>query len=75
MAFPTAQAGRALSAFNLVIFSGVFALQWGIGLAADALAAGGWNEAQALRIAFGGFWCGCALAWWVFWRAGRASRR
>ncbi len=75
MAFPTAQAGRALSAFNLVIFAGVFALQWGIGLAADALAAAGRNEAQALRIAFGFFWCGCVLAWWVFWRAGRPSRR
>ncbi len=74
MAFPTAQAGRALSAFNLVIFSGVFALQWGIGLAVDALVAAGRPEPQALRIAFGVFWCGCAFAYAVFWRAGRASR-
>ena len=34
-AFAAHQAGRALSAFNLVIFSGVFVLQWGIGLAID----------------------------------------
>ncbi|MDO9358749.1 MAG: MFS transporter, partial [Polaromonas sp.] len=32
MAFPAALAGRALSAFNLLIFIGVFVLQWGIGL-------------------------------------------
>ncbi len=75
MAFPTAQAGRALSAFNLVIFSGVFALQWGIGLAVDALMAAGQGEARALRIAFGVFWCGCALSYWVFLRMGAASRR
>ena len=36
-AFPPHQAGRALSAFNLVIFSGVFCVQWGIGLLVDAL--------------------------------------
>ena len=40
-AFPPAWAGRALSAFNLVIFGGVFCLQWGIGLVIDALGAHG----------------------------------
>jgi PTS system mannose-specific IIA component len=30
-----ALAGRALSAFNLVMFSGVFCMQWGIGLASS----------------------------------------
>jgi len=35
MAFPPAQAGRALSGYNLVMFSGVFAAQWGIGLLID----------------------------------------
>jgi MFS family permease len=34
-AFPAALAGRALSAYNLVIFSGIFMVQWGIGLAVD----------------------------------------
>ena len=32
MAFPPSLAGRALSAYNLVIFAGVFVVQWGIGL-------------------------------------------
>ena len=36
-AFAPALAGRALSAFNLVIFAGVFCIQWGIGLAIDAM--------------------------------------
>lgn len=54
-AFPAAQAGRALSAYNLVIFSGVFALQWGIGLAVDALQAAGLPPVAAFRAAFGGY--------------------
>ena len=65
-AFPAAQAGRALSAFNLVIFGGVFCLQWGIGLAVDALAAYGLGEAAALRVAFALFWVGCAGAYAAF---------
>jgi MFS family permease len=70
-AFPAALAGRALSAFNLVIFGGVFCLQWGIGLAIDALVGAGWGEAEAFRIAFGAFWIGCAAAYVAFVRAGR----
>ena len=31
MAFPSHLAGRALSAYNLVIFAGIFTVQWGIG--------------------------------------------
>lgn len=41
MTFPQALAGRALSAYNLVIFVGVFVVQWGVGLAVDGLAAAG----------------------------------
>lgn len=52
-AFPAQWAGRALSAFNLVIFSGVFAVQWGLGLAIDALRLAGWETGQAYRAAFG----------------------
>lgn len=55
MAFPAELAGRALSAYNLVIFSGVFAVQWGIGLLIDALAALAWTPAQAFRGALGAF--------------------
>ena len=43
--------GRALSAYNLVIFAGVFAVQWGIGLAVDAFVAAGLDMARAYRAA------------------------
>jgi MFS family permease len=72
-AFPAAQAGRALSAFNLVIFGGVFGLQWGIGLGIDALRAAGWSEVDAFRIAFGVFWGACALSYLGFLRSGRGG--
>ena len=50
-AFPKDEAGRALSAFNLLIFLGVFACQWGMGLAIDALTASGWAPAASHRAA------------------------
>lgn len=65
-AFPPAQAGRALSAFNLVIFGGVFCVQWGIGLLIDAFAAGGLPPPQAYRAAFAVFWLCCAVAYGLF---------
>jgi hypothetical protein len=66
-AFPMAQAGRALSAFNLVIFGGVFCLQWGIGLAIDAAQRLGLDELAAFRAAFGAFavCCAAAYAWFL----------
>ncbi len=65
--FDAALAGRALSAFNLVIFVGVFCVQWGIGLAVDALLARGWPEEAAFQGAFFTLACGVALAyaWFV----------
>ena len=70
-AFPPAQAGRALSAFNLVIFLGVFCTQWGIGLAIDALAAAGLSRPDAMRAALGLFGLASAGAylWFVMRRA------
>ncbi|HLL10446.1 MAG TPA: MFS transporter [Rubrivivax sp.] len=66
-AFPAAQAGRALSAFNLVIFGGVFCIQWGIGLLIDALRAGGIDEISSFQIAFGvfGLCCVASYAWFL----------
>jgi MFS family permease len=73
-AFPAAQAGRALSAFNLVIFSGVFAVQWGLGLVIDALRTLGLAEVEAFRMAFGALAlaCGVSYAWFVHQRCGTA---
>jgi hypothetical protein len=73
MAFPAHLAGRALSAFNLVIFAGVFAVQWGIGLGIDAFKAAGLAEVDAFRAAFGLFLGGCVLSylWFVLAPVGR----
>ena len=69
-AFPTAWAGRALSAFNLLIFGGVFCLQWGIGLTIDALGAIGWTRVASFQAAMGLLALGCALAqaWFLYWQ-------
>jgi predicted MFS family arabinose efflux permease len=65
-AFPPALAGRALSAFNLVIFGGVFCLQWGIGLLVDVLLAAGLTQPTAFQCAFGAFGLCCTAAYGVF---------
>ncbi len=65
-AFPSAQAGRALSAFNLVIFSGVFCVQWGIGLLIDALQGVGLAETDAFRLAFAVLCLCCTLSYLWF---------
>ncbi|MEP7281694.1 MAG: MFS transporter [Rubrivivax sp.] len=71
-AFPAAQAGRALSAYNLLIFAGVFGVQWGIGLALDAARAAGLDTVAAFRVTFSGFGLACGAAYaWFLWR-GRA---
>jgi predicted MFS family arabinose efflux permease len=66
LAFPSAQAGRALSAYNLVIFSGVFAIQWGIGLMIDALRWAGWSELRAYQGAFTAFLLCCIASYLHF---------
>jgi hypothetical protein len=65
MAFPPALAGRALSAYNLVIFSGVFAVQWGIGLMVDGLTWQGWGEPAAFQGAMA-VYLFCSLAAFVY---------
>jgi predicted MFS family arabinose efflux permease len=66
-AFAPAQAGRALSAFNLVIFGGVFSIQWGMGLLIDVFTSLGWTPLQAFRATFGAFGaCGVvSYAWFL----------
>jgi predicted MFS family arabinose efflux permease len=68
-AFAPAEAGRALSAFNLVIFSGVFCVQWGLGLLIDALQTRGMPIVQSFVYAFGvfGLCCATAYLWFVIY--------
>lgn len=63
LAFPAHLAGRALSAYNLVIFSGVFTVQWGVGLLVDGLRAIAWTEAQAYQGAMGVYALCCVAAY------------
>ena len=53
MAFAPQFAGRALSAYNLMVFAGVFAVQWGVGLMIDGFRASGWSEPAAYQGAMG----------------------
>lgn len=52
-AFPDALAGRAISAFNLLLFLGVFITQWGTGMGIDRLRSADWSTAHAYQIMFG----------------------
>ncbi len=65
MAFPSHLAGRALSAYNLVVFVGVFVVQWGIGLLVDAGRVMGLGKAEAYQWALVCFGF-CSLLSWVF---------
>ena len=66
MAFKPALAGRALSGFNLVIFAGVFTVQWGVGLLIDAFAAQGLTQIASFQAAFSVFLVCCAAAYIYF---------
>jgi hypothetical protein len=72
MAFPAELAGRALSAYNLVLFAGVFVVQWGIGLLIDAFKAVGMSEIVSFQAAMGVFLC-CALASYAWFIRGKAD--
>jgi MFS family permease len=66
MVFPQAVAGRALSAYNLVIFAGVFVVQWGIGLAIDGFQALGLAEVVAFQSAMAVFLACCVASYGYF---------
>jgi hypothetical protein len=66
MAFKAELAGRALSAFNLVIFLGVFAVQWGVGLLVDGLRGLGLAEVAAFQGAMAVYGLCCIAAYLYF---------
>ena len=69
LAFAPALAGRALSAYNLVIFGGIFVMQWGIGLLIDGFAALGLDEVGRFRAALA-VYLGCSVAAWAYFLLG-----
>ena len=68
MAFPPALAGRGLSAYNLVVFLGVFVVQWGVGLMVDGFTSQGLAEPQAFQAAITVYLVCCVLAYAHFLR-------
>ena len=75
MAFPSHLAGRALSAYNLVIFAGIFVVQWGIGLLVDAGRGLGLANAQAYQVALACFGLSSVASWAFFMLKKPAQRR
>ncbi|MES2283634.1 MAG: MFS transporter [Pseudomonadota bacterium] len=66
LAFRPALAGRALSAYNLGIFGGVFVVQWGLGLLIDAFAGLGWGTVASFQGAMAVFLCCCIASYAYF---------
>jgi MFS family permease len=66
MAFPSALAGRALSAYNLVLFLGVFVVQWGVGLMIDGFKTMDWSETHAFQGAMAVFLVCCTMSYGYF---------
>jgi hypothetical protein len=66
MAFPPSLAGRALSAYNLLLFAGAFSVQWGIGLAVDGFKTLGMTETQAFQSAMSLFLMTCVASYVYF---------
>ncbi|HMC14611.1 MAG TPA: MFS transporter [Albitalea sp.] len=75
-AFAPALAGRALSAYNLVIFVGVFLLQWGLGLAIDDFKTIGWTLESSYQGAFALLAGCCTVSYvWFLRRDDRVPQR
>lgn len=66
MAFKPSLAGRALSAYNLMIFAGVFVVQWGIGLLIDVFAALGLGTVASFQAAMAVLLCCCIASYGYF---------
>ena len=74
--FPLHLAGRATTAYNLLVFAGGFGAQWGMGLFIDRLVYAGIPEASALRAVFVVLLAlqASALGWFLFSGRRRAPR-
>ncbi len=66
LAFPSTLAGRALSAYNLVLFMGVFVVQWGMGLMIDGFLLAGWLQVEAFQLAMSVFGVCCLASYLHF---------
>ena len=67
-AFPASEAGKALSGYNLVLFLGVFCVQWGFGLLVDMFRNLGLEQAASFQSAMTVFLSLCVLSYLYFVR-------
>ncbi len=74
MAFPANLAGRALTSYNLVIFAGVFVVQWGVGLGIDAFRALGWSEIASFQAAMTLFLL-CCIGSYVYFLSAKSHNQ
>lgn len=77
MSFPKPLAGRALTAFNLVLFVSVFLVQAGLGVTMDWLIARGMAQNDAFRAGLGGIAAMQMAVWllFIFWPTACALKR
>ena len=66
VSYPSQIAGRALSAFNLLIFGGVFVFQWGFGALIDLGSRKGLDLTQSYQASMAVFCCCCITAYAFF---------
>ncbi len=66
LSYPARLAGKALCAYNLVIFLGIFAVQWGLGIMIDAFGSAGISQDNSYRAAFFVDLCCCGVAYLYF---------
>jgi hypothetical protein len=75
LALPTALAGRALSAYNLVVFAGVFVVQWGVGLLIELFTRAGFGTLASFRAALSVLLACCVMSYIYFLWAPPHNRR
>ena len=66
LSFPKNLAGKSLTSFNVLLFSGTFFMQWGIGLIIDYSKYLGFEEIKSYQIAFGIFLMICIFSYLYF---------
>ena len=67
-AFPATEAGKGLSGYNLVLFLGVFCVQWGFGLLVDMFRNFGFEEVASFQSAMAVFLSLCVVSYLYFIR-------
>ena len=66
LSFPRNLAGKSLTSFNVLLFSGTFFMQWGIGLVIDYCKYLGFEQIKSYQISFSVFLIICVFSYLYF---------